>query len=149
MVVDSRAKGARNEAAAKKTLIQLTGLNWQRVPGSGSLDIKHCLKGDLYIPDEKNVYAVEVKAYKEPHFNHSILLSNVSQFDKWWEQATRQGEQLMREPLLLFKHDRSKWLCVFESPTAPIAEYVYISRLRAYVCVLESWIKDDEPRFIV
>ena len=54
-MVDSRQKGARAEAAAKGLLIKHSGLDWQRTPGSGALHAAHKLKGDLYIPDCKNI----------------------------------------------------------------------------------------------
>ena len=57
-MVDSREKGARAELAVKKELIRLTGLAFQRVPGSGALAPVHGLKGDPYIPNEENLYAI-------------------------------------------------------------------------------------------
>lgn len=112
-MVDSRQKGARAEAAAKKVLIEKTGLGWERTPGSGALNEKHKLKGDLYIPDCKNKFCVEVKHYKDDHFTSKVLTSKGPQFLLWWEQAERQGVQVGRDPLLLFKFDRSKWFVAF------------------------------------
>ena len=112
-MVDSRQKGGRAEAAAKKLLIDKTGLDWQRTPGSGALNEAHKLKGDLYIPDEKNKFCVEVKHYKDDHLTSKILTSKDPQLLQWWEQAVRQGLQVGREPLLLFKFDRSKWFVAF------------------------------------
>ena len=60
-MVDPRAKGARTETTVRDTLRKATGLQWERVPGSGALDEKHGLKGDLYVPGEKNKFCVEVK----------------------------------------------------------------------------------------
>ena len=108
-MVDSRQKGARAELQARDLLIKYTGLNWQRVPGSGALDEKHGLKGDLYIPNEKNVYCVEVKHYAEDQINTKLLTGKSPQFLDWWEQTVRQANQVEREPMLLFKHNRSKW----------------------------------------
>ena len=62
-MVDPRAKGATAETKARDELRKLTKLKWERVPGSGALDEKHGLKGDLYVPNEKNLFCVEVKHY--------------------------------------------------------------------------------------
>ena len=104
-MVDSRQKGARAEAAAKGLLIKHTNLDWQRTPGSGALNKQHKLKGDLYIPDEKNHYCVEVKHYKDDHLTSKLLTDKKPQLIKWWEQAVRQANEVERVPLLLFKFD--------------------------------------------
>ena len=46
-MVDSRAKGARGETIVRDKLRELTGLQWERVPGSGALDPKHKLTSVL------------------------------------------------------------------------------------------------------
>ena len=148
-MVDSRQKGARNESALKKLLIEKTELNWQRVPGSGALDTKHGLKGDLYIPNEKNVYCIEVKAYKESVINHTLLTSKNPQLDKFWEQAVRQGNQTERIALLIFKHDRSKWfVMIHEINELPSCEYLEYSRHGTYIMLLEDWLEYEKPEFI-
>ena len=55
MSVDPRAKGARTETTVRDLLKKHTGLAWERVPGSGALDPKHQLKGDLYVPGRTEV----------------------------------------------------------------------------------------------
>lgn len=72
-MVDPRAKGARTETVVRDLLRKLTGLVWERVPGSGALDPKHLLKGDLYVPGRTNLYSVEVKGYAEDHINSTLL----------------------------------------------------------------------------
>lgn len=47
-MVDSRDKGSRAETVIKDKLKTLTGLDWQRTPGSGALDAKHLLK-EIYM----------------------------------------------------------------------------------------------------
>ena len=89
-MVDSRQKGARAESAVKAVLKSATGLNWQRVPGSGALGVEHKLKGDLYIPDANNKYCVEVKHYKDDHLTSAILSGKNPLLFEWWEQAIRQ-----------------------------------------------------------
>lgn len=149
-MVDSRDKGARAESLIKDKLKSLTGLNWQRTPGSGALDPKHLLKGDLYIPGQTNTFCVECKHYKEDHLTSEILTSKNPTIIDWWTQAVRQGEQVNRKPLLLFKHDRSKIFVAFEDFPEVDYNYVYISRepYQFFVAILEDWITHTNPKFV-
>ena len=60
-MVDSRAKGARGEYLVRDMLRSASGLQFERVPSSGALSY---LKGDLYVPDAKNLFCIEVKNYE-------------------------------------------------------------------------------------
>ena len=55
-MVDSRAKGARGEYLVRDLLREYTNLQFERVPMSGALEY---LKGDLYVPNEKNYFCIE------------------------------------------------------------------------------------------
>lgn len=149
-MVDSRDKGSRAETAVRKFLKEKTGLKWERTPGSGALNEKHKLKGDIYVPDEKNNYCVEVKHYKEDHFTSALLTNKVPQIIHWWEQAIRQGKQVDRKPLLIFKFDRSKLFVAFED--MPTADYRYaflkIEEYEFYVSLLEDFINFEDPKFV-
>jgi hypothetical protein len=149
-MVDSRDKGARAEAAVRKFLKDKTGLKWERTPGSGALNEKHKLKGDIYVPDEKNNFCVEVKHYKDDHFNSSLFTGKTPQIITWWSQAVRQGIQVNRKPLLIFKFDRSKLFVAFEE--MPTATYRYaflnIDEYEFYVALLEDYINFENPKFI-
>ena len=152
-MVDPRAKGARTETQARDLLRKHTGLQWERVPGSGALDEKHGLKGDLYVPNEKNHYAVEVKGYAEDHISSALLSSKSPQLLKFWEQATRQGTQVKKEPLLIFKFDRSKFFVAHNDPNyLPDGSYPYLYFDRdgqgAFIMLLEDWLVNEQPRFI-
>jgi hypothetical protein len=149
-MVDSRQKGATAETAARDLLRKLTDLKWERVPGSGMLDAKHGLKGDLYVPKEENLFAVEVKHYKDSHLDHSVLTGKNPQLLEWWEQAERQGRQLDKKPLLLFKHDRSKFFVAFKDMPTCDYRYMFISALgyEFYTALLEDWISNEVPEFI-
>ncbi|MFN7094872.1 MAG: hypothetical protein ACK4M7_05870 [Burkholderiales bacterium] len=151
-MVDSRAKGARTELAARDLLRKHTGLNWERVPGSGALDEKHGLKGDLYIPNEKNMYCVEVKGYAGDHVTSALLTSKSPQLLDFWKQALRQGQQVKKRPLLIFKYDRSKFFVAIDvadyipTDTHP---YIFINRegLCFYIMLLEDWLQHEQPKF--
>ncbi len=149
-MVDSRDKGARAETAVRDILRKMTGHKWERVPGSGALDPKHGLKGDLYIPNAINTYAVEVKHYKDDHFNSGIFTLKSPQLLEWWEQAVRQGRQLGKKPLLIFKHDRSKLFAAYEDFPDGDYKYSFISwqDKQFYVSLLEDWIIYCNPEFI-
>lgn len=148
-MVDSRAKGARTETQARDILRKYTKLQWERVPGSGALDPKHKLKGDLYIPDSSNRFAVEVKGYAEDHISSKLLTGKDPQLIVFWQQTKRQGEQVGREPLLIFKFDRSKFFVAFEDmPTAKYRTiFVEIDDYHFYLAILEDWLEFEKPQF--
>ena len=81
-MVDSRAKGAEGEKQVKDLLRKHTGLPFERVPMSGALPF---MKGDLFVPDTALHYCIEVKFYKNSHFDDKILTNkfkcNINQ--KW------------------------------------------------------------------
>lgn len=142
-MVDSKEKGARGENLAKELLNKYTNMKWERIPLSGSLDAKHGLKGDLYVPGKSLIFCVEVKSYKDDHVSTKLLTSKESQVEAWWSQARRQAQEVGKEPLLLFKHDRSKlFVCTEYEPE--YCEYLYISKLKAYVAVAESWLQKED-----
>ena len=124
-MVDSRQKGARAELQARDLLRKHTGLKWERVPGSGALHEKHGLKGDLYIPGEHNLFCVEVKHYKDDQISTKLLTGTSPTFIGWWEQTVREADQVGKIPMLLFKHDRSKWFMASELVAGSERSLVY------------------------
>jgi hypothetical protein len=149
-VVDSRAKGARTETVVRDILRKHTGLMWERVPGSGALDPKHKLKGDLYVPDTTNRYCVEVKGYAEDHLTSQLLTSKSPQLIDFWKQAFRQGLQIDRKPLLIFKFDRSKAFVAFDDmPDTDDYRYVYVNidKHQFWCALLEDWLLYERPIF--
>ena len=150
-MVDVRQKGATAETKARDLLRKLTGLQWERVPGSGALDPKHQLKADLYVPGEKNLYSVEVKHYKNCHIDHTLITGKSPQLIEWVIQAKRQGTQVNKNWLLLFKHDRSVFFCAFND--FPTEEYPYIfvnkNSHEFYISTLEDYITYHKPKFIL
>lgn len=149
-MVDSRQKGARTELKVRELLREYTDLNWERVPASGALDEKHGLKGDLYIPGEKNRYCVEVKGYADDHLTSQVLTSKSPTLIDWWQQTLRESLQVKREPLLFFKFDRSKIFVAFEQmPTSDQYHYIYINRVpyQFYVSLAEDWLFNESIEF--
>lgn len=108
----SKEKGTRAELALRNILRRTTGLEWERTPGSGAMNSRYKMKGDLYIPNEKNYYLIEVKHFKEDQLSSRVLtLKDPTLFD-WWNKACQQSEDTGMEPLLIYKFDRSKWYVV-------------------------------------
>jgi hypothetical protein len=149
-MVDSRVKGATAETKVRDELRKLTGLKWERVPGSGALDAKHGLKGDLYLVGVNNVFCVEIKHYKDDHFNTSLLTSKNPQLLQFWQQTVRESGQINKRPLLIFKHDRSKLFVAFEDfPTGTYSyAFVSIAGHEFYVALLDDWVSHEAPKFI-
>lgn len=150
-MVDSRAKGARTETQARDLLRKHTGLQWERVPGSGALDPKHGLKGDLYIPAHNNLYCVEVKGYAEDHLTSQLLTSKTPQLIQFWQQAHRQACQVNKQPLLIFKFDRSKLFVATDTMPDHTQRYVYVQcdGHEFFVCLLEDWLLGEKPKFVI
>ncbi len=151
MAVDARAKGARTETTVRDLLRKHTKLTWERVPGSGALDPKHQLKGDLYVPGRTNLWCVEVKGYAEDHLTSAILSGKTPQLIQFWEQTIRQGHQVSKQPLLIFKYDRSKVFVAFEEmPTTSRYRYVFVNcdGHEFFVALLEDWLQHEQPEFV-
>lgn len=146
-MTDSKQKGARAESAVKDLLCKETGLNWQRTPASGALHALHGLKGDLYVPNAENVYAVEVKHYADDQLNSKIVTSPHPVLLTWWAQTVRQADQVERLPLLIYKYDRSKIYVCFTEP-APAAGTKFLNysddRYSFFITALESFLARED-----
>jgi hypothetical protein len=149
-MVDSRAKGARTETVARDALKKHTGLAWERVPGSGALDPKHQLKGDLYVPGRTNLWCVEVKGYAEDHVSSALLTGKNPQLIEFWKQSVRQGHQVSKKPLLIFKYDRSKIFVAFLDMPTTSYRYLFVSvdEHEFYIALLEDWLANEQPQFV-
>lgn len=147
-MVDARQKGARGETTVRDALRKLTGLQWERTPGSGALNEKHGLKGDLYIPNSRNEYCVEVKNYADDHLTSKYLTSASPQISAWWAQTVREAGQVDKRPLLIFKFDRSKLFVAYQQTEPPPINYMYLSKDSIYVSLLEEFVKGTNPKWV-
>ena len=151
-MVDSRDKGMRTEIKVRDELRSLTGLKWERTPLSGALNAVHGLKADLYIPNEHNIYSVEVKGYADDHLTSKILTDKEPQIESWWNQATRQAGETNKLPLLVFKHDRGKLFSATNNLLLPLDEigyrFMYIHHLKLYISKLDDFVKLSKPEWI-
>ena len=144
-MVDPRAKGAEGERQVRDLLKGHTGLAFERVPMSGALDY---LKGDIFLPNMHNNYCIEVKFYKDSHFNDKILTalkSNV--FIRWWDQTIEQAKKAGAKPALFFKYNRSKIFVAQRDKPESGLNYMYVSHLGCYVSLAHEWILLENPSF--
>ncbi len=146
----SKDKGTRAEILVRDILRKITGLGWERTPLSGALDPKHGLKSDLYVPNEHNLYCVEVKHYSSCHIDHTLITSKSPQLIAWVEQAIRQGTQVAKKPLLIFKHDRSKIFCAFLEMPESGYPYIFVDKngYNFYISLLDDFLLFNKPLFI-
>ena len=144
-MVDPRAKGAEGERQVRDLLKKHTQLGFQRVPMSGALDF---LKGDIFLPNMHNNYCIEVKFYKDSHFNDKILTalkSNV--FIRWWDQTMEQAKKAGAKPALFFKYNRSKIFVAQKDEPENGLNYMYVSHLGCYVSLAHEWLLLEKPSF--
>ena len=96
-MVDSRAKGARGEYLVRDMLREYTGLKFERVPASGALEY---LKGDLYVPHEKNYYCIEVKNYAESPLSDKMFTQKKTNnlIQKFGSARIRKSKLLQYQP---------------------------------------------------
>lgn len=144
-MVDSRAKGARGEYLVRDLLRDYTNLQFERVPMSGALEY---LKGDLYVPNEKNFYCIEVKFYKEsPLCDKIFTQEKTNNLTRWWKKLELQAAGGGQEPLLFFKYNRSK-VFVGTASEPHATKFMHISWLGCYVALADEWLENENPEFI-
>jgi len=143
-MVDSRAKGARGEYLVRDMLRDASGLQFERVPSSGALSY---LKGDLYVPDEKNLFCIEVKNYEKSPFTDKIFTNQTNYLLLWWEKIVKQAELKLQQPLLFFKYSRSK-VFVVTTLKPENTRYTYVSWLDCYIMIAEEWLDQEKVEWI-
>jgi Holliday junction resolvase len=143
--INPRAKGQRGEYAVRDLLRQYTGLVFERVPSSGALAYQ---KGDIYVPNEKNNFCIEVKNYKESHINDKILTSKTNKIVEWWDKIEEQAIDCDRHPLLFVKYDRSKIFVVTNLKPVKVKNYLYISFLKCYIILAEEWLRKEQIKWL-
>ncbi len=123
-----------------------TGLKFERVPASGALEY---LKGDLYVPNQRNHYCIEVKNYKDSPLTDKIFTQRkTNNLIRWWKKVVQQAKGGNQMPLLFFKYDRSKVFVVTEHKPKETEEYLFIRFLNCYILLAEDWLSTEEVEFI-
>tara|TARA_R110000772_G_scaffold66361_1_gene147866 strand:- start:62414 stop:62869 length:456 start_codon:yes stop_codon:yes gene_type:complete len=144
-MVDTRTKGLRGEYAVRDLLRLWTGLEWERTPSSGALE--HT-KGDIYIPQEKQQFVIEVKNYKDTAIDHTILTALTNKLTIWWTKLTHQASTAKCKPILFFKHDRSKWFVAVDIKPKAIKKYLYMSPHGCYTMLAEEWLDKEWDNYV-
>lgn len=146
-MVDSRAKGARGEYIVRDMLREHTDLQFERVPQSGALAY---LKGDLYVPNHKNFFCIEVKNYAESPLTDKIFTQEkTNNLIRWWKKLVQQAKDGDQQPLLFFKYDRSKIYVVTEVCPEKLDRYMFISWLNCYVMLADEWLVSEKVEFLI
>lgn len=145
-MVDVRAKGARGEYLVRDMLRVHTGHQFERIPSSGALAY---LKGDLYVPGEKNKFCIEVKNYAESPFNDKIFTAQkTNNLIKWWRKLLSQADTMEQKPLLFFKYNRSKVFVVTDITPKNTDQFTTINWLKCHILLAEDWLENEEIEFI-
>ena len=147
-MVDSRDKGMRAEYQVRDLLRDQTGIQWERVPGSGGFNASHGLKGDLYVPDDAyNIrHCIEVKHYKDDVLNSNLFNVSVSQLEKFWLQTVREAGEINKEPLLIFKKDRGQWIVATREEVMAPVELVLTTEAMEdtiYLYLFSVWLAEQ------
>jgi len=121
-------------------------LKFERVPASGALEY---LKGDLYVPNNRNFYCIEVKNYKDSPLTDKVFTAQkTNNLIRWWRKVVFQATGGDQKPLLFFKYDRSKVFVVTENKPLNTIEYLHIAFLNCYILLAEVWLEVEEVEFI-
>jgi Holliday junction resolvase len=140
----SRDKGLRAENTLKALLREATGLMWERTPKSGALHARLKLKGDLFLPNEKNIYLIECKHYAEDSLSSKLLVNKDPNLIVWWDKAREQASQTGMCPLVIYNYDRSKWFVMTEVSYNIFPLLILNTEdSHAYIYPLDKFLKED------
>ena len=136
----SKIKGSVYEAKIAKLLTNEFKVEFRKVPLSGSIDY---LKGDIWTPKDTAwwPYCIECKHYKDIQWNN-LLTAKTTDILQFWRQAVREAEVMRKEPLLIFRWNRSKDF-VGWSDDVKVDHYVEIKSFGCHfkVTQLDDWVK--------
>lgn len=140
MANKSKIKGSAYEAKIKRYLNSHFDIEFERMPLSGSIEY---LKGDLWTPHDTAAwpYCIECKHYKDIQWNN-LLTAKTTDILQFWRQAVREAEVMRKEPLLIFRWNRSKDF-VGWSDNVKVDHYIEIKSFGCHfkVTQLDDWVK--------
>jgi len=123
-----------------------TGLGWERTPSSGAL--AHT-KGDIYVPQVKQEFVIEVKNYRDSAIDHTILTAVITnKLNVWWNKLTHQANSANCRPILFFKHDRSKWFVTVDVKPSFVKNYLYLAPQGCYTMLGEEWLQKEWKTYV-
>ena len=140
MANKSKIKGSAYEAKIKRYLNSHFDIEFERMPLSGSIEY---LKGDIWTPHDTAAwpYCIECKHYKDIQWNN-LLTAKTTDLLNFWRQAVREAEVMRKEPLLIFRWNRSKDF-VGWSDAVEVSHYIEIKSFGCHfkVTQLDDWVK--------
>jgi Holliday junction resolvase len=145
MAVNPRQKGASAETTVRDILRRATGLAFERTPASGALAYA---KGDLWLPSQNDRFCIEVKHYAESHFNDKIFTSKTNNIVLWWTKIQLQAKQSNKEPLLIWKYNRSKIYVCTQIKPVNVEKYVDMRWLNCYTMLLDDWLGKEKIQWL-
>lgn len=135
----SKAKGSAFEAKIAKQLSEEFGKEFRRVPLSGALD---WMKGDIIVIKDTAwfPYCIECKHYKEIQWNN-FLTSKTTNMYSFWEQTVREAEVMGKNPLLIFRWDRSKDYVAYDDDIK-VSSYMEVKSFghTFRISLLDDWL---------
>jgi hypothetical protein len=134
----SKVKGRAFEYVIRDLFTEAFNEKFERVPLSGALAY---LKGDVYCPNlPKFPWCIEAKNHKVVDWNN-VLTAKSSQLIAFWQQAVREAAVMKKDPLLIYKWDRSK-IYVCWNDSIRVENFVFISsgESRFNMALLDHWL---------
>lgn len=136
----SKAKGSAYEAKIATLLTKEFKKEFRRVPLSGALE---WMKGDIVcIKDTAWFYwCIECKHYKEINWNN-LLTAKSTEMYSFWEQAVREAKVMEKEPLLIFRWDRSKDFVAYNDEIVQVDNFIHVKSFghEFKIALLSEWI---------
>ena len=131
--------------------------SFRRNPDSGSFfggtnigrkdiyDTDWAIYGDLICPRDFG-FTVECKHYKSPPTMNAILKGEVTEWDKWIEQARQDAKACDKKMLIVIKYNRTQTLTITEQDTI-LATIPTINYKDLEVHTLEDALQESNPFF--
>jgi len=129
---------------------------FRRNPDSGSFfggtnisrkevyDTDWAVYGDLICPRDFG-FTIECKWYKSPPTLNAILKGEVTQWDKWIEQAKQDAEACEKTMLIIIKYNRTEILTITEHKT--LIEPSIINYKDLEIHTLETLLQENDSFF--
>lgn len=135
----SKTKGRSFEYVVRDKFTETFNSQFERVPLSGALAY---LKGDVYAPWLPDFpWTVEAKHHKEVPWNN-LLTAKSSLILDFWDQTTREAAVMKRNPLLVYKWDRSKIFACWNDELVTVTSFIEVNAFerRFKMALFDDWL---------
>lgn len=148
-MINSKNKGSAFERKIANLLSArfepVTGIKqgFRRNPDSGSFfggsntrrtethDLAHAQFGDLICP-HNFLFSVECKHYKDGPTFSAIVKGNITQWDKWIEQATQDAVNAKKSMMLIIKYNGIDEIVFLRAPCDGISKFMQYKEVHGY-----------------